>query len=463
MTLAMMMTVLLVALLPFAGRSWDLYLSVALLLATVLYSRPLWHAVWTQYTGIAPFRPRVDTYTVIVVVFGLCCLLLRRRLPRAAATFAPFLVFTTIAMVFLWPGESFQWAGWQSFVLGFVAVACGAHAGRAVTLDPDRAHAFLRVVTALVLVELLVSVLQLAGYHLFPVDVHSAQFVVGRANGTTDHPNTLGKFMQLLLICALPQTRSPQLRTRHLAALFVILALLTTVLTGGRAVTLGVVVTVTLWYALFYRTQALSRRVTVPLAALACSLPFLGSVVARFKESGGSRTRLSEVATHFVIPDHLWLGVGPNSYLHYVSLHNLNFGSDLPVHDSFLLSLAELGVPLFALLWGGVLLSLLLAWRRRSVEGLAGDGARALIAGVPGLLVIALTGWGLIAGGVFVVFMFTIGFCLPERRDTGSMSSAGRRRPAARTAAQPGRTPVPAFRVTSEPATPTPQRREASA
>ena len=100
----------------------------------------------------------------------------------------------------------------------------------------------------------------------------------------------------------------------------------------------------------------------------------------------------------------------PNSYVAEVGRIDQLTKTGVPVHNMFLLTAGELGVPGAALLWTPVLL--VLGWAvYHTVRTRGRDrAARILVSAVPGVFLIALTGWGLLQGPYFAIFLLVLGY-----------------------------------------------------
>ena len=144
------------------------------------------------------------------------------------------------------------------------------------------------------------------------------------------------------------------------------------------------------------------------LAVAAISLPWL---IKRFAADpgGGARSHVLRVAMD-VIRDHPWVGVGPNDYVAAAGAFDRLTASGVPVHNIALLSAAELGVLGAVLLWLPFAVVAVRAgsqtWRDRGAD----QASRALVSALPGIVLIAMTGWGLLQGPYFLIFALLMGY-----------------------------------------------------
>jgi uncharacterized membrane protein YhaH (DUF805 family) len=218
-----------------------------------------------------------------------------------------------------------------------------------------------------------------------------------RTNGTTNHPDNLGKVLLLLLILSLGLMGTTDARARRFLWVAVILMFIPLGLSEGRANILAALTTIIFWAMLAGKRRSLSIRVGIPLVVVLVFLPFAGSIAKRLQEdpNGGPRAGLAATA-YEQIHRQPW-GVGPNSYVSVVSAYNPVTALGYPVHDAYLLTAAELGILGAVLFWLPLawLLSLAVVSRRR--EGFAGSFAIAILASVPGLYVVTTTGWAMLS------------------------------------------------------------------
>jgi O-antigen ligase len=131
---------------------------------------------------------------------------------------------------------------------------------------------------------------------------------------------------------------------------------------------------------------------------------------------GGVRSRLLGFAFEY-IPDYLLRGVGPNNYT--TAIGPLS-GTNIPVHNTLLLVVAETGIVGGFLLFAPIIVSFAQAWRFRSRDSYGGDSAKSLVAFAPGLLLIAMTGWGMVGTSIFMLWLFVTAFSFAIIREERS-------------------------------------------
>lgn len=399
------------ALLGIIGLTRTLFISV--LIAMAVLPRVILEVIppeW-EHSGIADGGIVVTTYGLALAL----CLLLpapnnplsRLRLPHIA-----LLVLMLVLLLGEWVPTVERWSGFLHIALACLAWAVGSALSTAMSNIDRHDRMLALVVTGIVLIQAAAALLQLAGLR----DVGSVltgSVELTRINGTLGHPGTLGKVLFLLGVLLLPSTRSLDRLTRRISWVGIVTAIMLIGLSFGRANFAAIAVLIGLWAVLSPGRRVARRVGTLALLVLA-ALPFIGLFLLRFEvdPSGGRRPLLLQAALNQIAETPLF-GIGPNTYVSTVSQVDPYTTLGLPVHNSFLLALAELGIV-------GVILVLLplLALVLRSVTALARrestPAAVAVVSAVPGIIIIGVTGWGLLADSGFMLVMFVFAF-LSER------------------------------------------------
>jgi O-antigen ligase len=199
------------------------------------------------------------------------------------------------------------------------------------------------------------------------------------------------------------------------------------VLAQGRANLAAAAALVAGW-ALLQPGLNLSRKISVLLGLGVAGLAASGVVISRFEEDpdGGVRGEILDYATR-IVSLFFWSGTGPNRY----TIENAPLsGSFIPVHNSFVLALAELGIVGFMLLFAPIAVMTIRAWGRRRLRTPAGDGARAIVASALPMIMIGYTGWGMLATSVLSLAMFSFGLMWGQAsgRDLGCQGGTQSRR-----------------------------------
>lgn len=408
---------------------------VIVLVSAAVVPRNLTQEETFRHIGIAAATPRLTTYLLAVGLIFVCACF-RPRTTGAIWTWIPFAVSLVVGASFVWSGGAAQESGIVQLLLAPAAWIVG------VNLSSDLAEAkgqfLVRVVSAIIFLQLAVCILQTLGVQVNPMEATQEAILGSRTNGTLGHPNDLGKVMFVLLAILLSFGRRLSRIDSIVWKLAIGSAFIVLALTGGRAVSAAALCLLTLWAILAPRESSKSGRRLVALGvALSASAFLAGALLARFDEDpqGGSRSTLIDVAWAQISSDP-WTGVGPNSYVTAVGSYDALTASGVPVHNAFLLALAELGVVGTILLLLPFVAGALIAIRRVRMPDHVGEASRVYIAALPGLYLIGTTGWGILGGYVLPLLALTFGLLngwsglrlvgLPKPSGLGSDSS-GRR------------------------------------
>lgn len=398
---------------PTQTRSWMQWALVVTLFLLTVYPRERLLAGDSSYVGIAGGGVTVSPYNLAIL--GLAVVLTpwalvsnRPVIPRVAWAFVASLLLSAVA---IWPLDAIRVGGvihWLSAVAAWLVGS--VLATRALANERG-----LRMVALAILliasIECAVSVAQFVGIDINP---SGQEYLEGRTNGTMGHPGDEGKNLFLLLIVCLALLPVGSPKTRRISWLAIAVMAVPLGLSQGRANIIAVVVAILLWAALSPSRSSRGMRAArwaLPVIVLVALAPVAGLLQERFEEdpSGGPRGHLTAVGLQQIASDPFG-GTGPNGYIYVVAQYD-RYAADFnfPVHNSFLLTAAELGIVGALLLWSVVGTAVWQAFQRRKRSGHSGAFARALIAGTPGMLVILWTGWGGIARSVLLLTWFLLG------------------------------------------------------
>ena len=399
-------------------------IAVGLLVSSTILPLTLW-GYSSAHPGVTTASPVAHTYSLLVAAGSLAALNRFRRI----RPFAPilFVLLSGIWALLFWGSATIVVAGllhYSAAALAWIVVAPLAD------LDVrTRDRLVMTIIMAVVLVEAAVVAIQAAGFVLpiFGGTISAGGYA--RATGTLGHPGTLGKVMTLLLLLALPSTNSGDKNTRRMAWAVVILAALITGMTLGRANILALVATLLLWF-LLDPTRRLGGRIRIGVLVLLIVSPFITSVLGRFDDdpTGGARPQLEAEALN-QIGHALFLGTGPNTYVEVVGATGSFTGAGFPVHNAFLLLLAELGLPLALLFLWPFIAATSIGVRQLSRRVPDDAFARALLVAIPGTLITAVTGWGLLQGPMLYLWVAVYGYlyaCATSRRSEQSNVLSGK-------------------------------------
>jgi hypothetical protein len=367
--------------------------------------------------GIAAAQPTVSTYTVAIAVI----LLIAFAVPQATTRWrpvVPIVGFAVLWSLLCWPRTGEVHAGVLHLAVGAASWAAGTAVSALVRSKPSGHRVMSIWVLGWAAFEAALSVLQFAGASLFtnPGAVDTDPTLAGRVGGTLGHPSTIGKVVFLLMFVTLPWLASTDrsLRRRAVAAMLVMTVPL--VLSGGRANALAALSIAILAMVMDPGPRRWSRRVrlaaVIGVTALLSADLWLHRTVTG--DDGRTRAHLSNVAFNYLHTHWNWFtGTGVNTYVTAVGPTDWLTAAGWPVHDLYVLAAVELGAIGAVLFLVPVAYSVLCGLRGRSRPTIEGAQARVLIAGVPGLLLITLTGWGMMSE-TLMAWMFVLGYCTQE-------------------------------------------------
>lgn len=245
---------------------------------------------------------------------------------------------------------------------------------------------------------------------------------MGRMVGLYGHPSILGKTTFLLLAFQLPLTSSRSIAARMLAQVGILAGLAACLFTLSRANFVASGVALVLWIIFSGKAISVSRRLLTILGVIVMAYANRGvidEIRARNAEDpeGGSRSRLLEVGIH-QISTAPWTGIGPNYYSEFVGQYDPLAASGFPVHNTYLLAIAELGLPLAAVFFAPVALTIFAALRHWPAKDRIDPKALTTICLIPGLLLITLTGWGMLSSPTIWLWFLAFGYLAPVRHNS---------------------------------------------
>ncbi len=404
---------------------WPVVALAVLLGSLILFPKSLSHDPNPRHIGIAQSIPAIATYSALVL--AIAYVLLLRLIYRPHALGLPisvfvFLAFLAIGLSTIWQGTDEQLAGALQLALGFCAWFVGGQLGPLILSQARRIRWTAGVILSIIVTEAIVATLQRVGIRINPMTASLARIMGERTNGTTNHPDNLGKVLILLLILSLGLMGTTDARARKILWTGVVLMFIPLGLAQGRADLLAALTTIVFWALLSGRRRSMAIRAGVPLAAVLVVLPFASSVAKRIEEdpNGGPRGTLA-VTAHEQIRRQPW-GIGPNSYVAVVSAYNEVTALGYPVSNAFLLTAAELGVLGAILYWLPVAGLMILAVLSLKRPGFQGSFAIALVASAPGLYVINETGWAMLSVYLLPLWFLVYGIAYSQFRPAGRVA-----------------------------------------
>lgn len=394
-------------------RAFFTFLPIAV--ACALFPRQVWAGDKTSnpLPDIAYGNFQITTYLLAATAAALIVPLQRTRL-RIAFPHAIFFLALVIMTTALWGNHPHHWSGVLVVGAGLLTWAVGR--SHVLSMESRSGAAFLILVTiaAILMMQAVLALAQTAGAELptWLTGVNERTLSIeesGRGVGTLGHPANLSKLSVLFTFVSLPFTVSPSARMRRLALLNVSLALAVAGLTVSRANIFAVGIVVGLWVLFAPRMLRLRTRLFIMGAGIIAALSFYENIVRRFLEDpeGGERRNLQRaVWEQFGLTP--FSGTGVNSYIQVVGQWDPWTATGYPVHNTFLLAAAEFGIPAAVLLFA----PLAFLWLRAILNVLASrklPWSLSTVLSIPATLAVTVTGWGMLSGGYFALWMFVCG------------------------------------------------------
>lgn len=407
MTVLTVIAIPLIIILARTSKSWVALSILAVLVTSMVpvYIAPLEDVQpRTFITDIAGAGPALSAAGIAILSLLLCTLGWGRTTgrvrpvahdPTSIGLLVPFGLFGLIAALFAWPSSADVRAGVLSLTIGLAAWIVGSRLGGAMVTAPSSVlPTLLWGIAAILTVEAAMAAVQI----LSGSTVNS-----GRGSGTFSHPATLGKYFLLLLPILLPAAASSVARLRKPAMIALVVGFVGTGLTVSRANILATAAVLIGW-SLLRASDArqrgnLLRRAGLPIAVVFLSLPFVSLIIERVSADpdGGDRQPLLEAGLR-VIANNLALGAGPNNYVvTAINSEPIVAMTGYPVHNTFLLGVAELGF-VGSLLYSLPLLAATVRAARVSRVSVAGIEAtnmgRAFLLTAAAVVFVGFSGWG---------------------------------------------------------------------
>lgn len=382
----------------------------------------------THHGGLSHASLSFDTYTVAAFVFLLS--VTSGSAMRYLALCTPFLVFLAIGTNDLWGNYPTLAPGIIHLCAGIAALAAGLATSHRLLHQEETVRWLILGSASIIGIHFIASLGQLAGFDINPTSVGTAVHKANTIHGLSNHPNNLGKSLILVLALMLPAAEASAKKWVKTTTLMCALCTVAMIgLTGARANFVAVFVLVVAWYTLASSIR-LSYKYGILLTIAAPVALTLNSIIARFNvdPSGGSRPHMTQLALAHIAEKPLF-GVGPNNYVAVAGVADGYTRQGIPVHNSFLLLIADIGIVGVALLLLPIVWSLfkaLSAAHNHTSKGAIDNGAhsftsrslptKALACLLPGLIVIGATGYGLVSGSMFIHTMFVLGVLTGARK-----------------------------------------------
>lgn len=332
---------------------------------------------------------------------------------RVGALLAVFLLPALVFLFFDWGNTPEQWSGLKLYVTAIVSFGVGRWLSENLT---ERSG--LVIASACLLACSLQFVLTLAqseGVMLLGVSRDAAHWIeTGRMVGLYGHPAILGKSMFLLFCFLFPLSLSSWSATRRISYAAIALGSVATLLTLSRANAFAIGAAVVLWIFLSGRANSMAKKfgvcaVAVVLLALNASAITGLQLRQEADPYGGYRDSILAVGLG-QIHDAPLTGTGPNYYGEVVGQYDHFAATGFPLHNSFLYPIAELGIPLGVVLLIPLVITLVGAARRMHALGRIDVQSATLLSVLPGVVVIAWTGWGMMQTEALPLWFMGFGF-----------------------------------------------------
>lgn len=373
------------------------------------------------YVGMASAVPTLYNYTIAIVVAAVVMAVTAPRLFRTAlAAWVPFIAWVATLTLLDWSPTELHLSGLLQLGLGILAFAVGVVVERL-----DRRDSLVPLAFAAVAWGQLVAVgLAVAGMPLRTITGAQAIDIQGRATGLTAHPGELSKLLFFCGVCALVLPQRNQ-RERWLVWSTLGVVFLGVFLTQSRTILVAIIAMVGIYmlvevvFGRWQRKHFAMLGLTVVLGLV--SLPWL---ISRFAAdpTGGARGHVAAVALD-AISDHP-VGVGPNGYVAVVGLVDRLTQTGVPVHNAFLLITAELGIAGGLAFWLPVGLVVFRSFGRTFRSRGRDVPARTVVAATPGIVLICMTGWGILQGPYFAIFLLVLGYFGARAGSVGELETA---------------------------------------
>lgn len=418
----------------FIWQGFSRTLIVALLGSVLFFVVPLplvgdssvewWGGISSGVVGIRAFA--------VIIVVALVMLAARKKIDSYPWQFLPFLLFAAVMTIAVWGNTVYQWSGFIHILLGVLAWMLGVIGGRFVSRDTSTGTFLLVAVSAVVIGEAFIAILQVAGFDIFELSGRTAELMGDRANGTFFHPNKIGQMLIPLMLLVLPYVRSATRPVRLLALTTMLFGFVAVLLSGSRTNSVALLLVVVAWVALsrkdlgFLRLERLPKFV-VPSVAVVATLGVLSVFFSRLVQDGTDEARGHLLQAAFEqIARTPWLGVGLNSYVEVVGQYDELTAAGWPVHNILASMIVEVGIVGAILFFVPVAWSFVLAWRARGAGGTRADFAKTYVAFLPALLVMGSLDVGLITDSNLVVWFIVSGFCIGQFGQDTARVTAGK-------------------------------------
>lgn len=416
-------------------------LIATVLVAYFVYPRIMLGGVETEryFVGISFTQPVVLTWHVAIILAFVYGAIRRKGLSLATLLpVVPLIVFSTLFYSIGWTQSRPLAAGFLHLLTVSASWAVGSVLFSAVHSARDGERVLSKWIAGVASFLALVCILQVAGFDINSNSTKLLRSAAGardtiagvRVVSTFNEPTAAGKLLFLLAIITIVWLFRRDVQKKRYSILMVAATLVVAILTQTRSnfAAFGALI---LLYSLVVNRRKLFARVA--LTATAAALVIFASFStwnARFSEGGGIRGHTVGVAIDYIAssPETLWAGIGPNRYFEVFAWLDSWVARGYPAHNYFIYLLVELGVLgtlCYVLPFIVVTVSSAKAIRARSGSS---DLAKAWLCSLPGLLLIAMLGWGLlsvVAPALFLIMGYVYAALTPSGQNEIQPSDVG--------------------------------------
>lgn len=358
------------------------------------------------HVGIAPSVPGLAAWGIVLLA-GLVIVLVKRSLPPFTLVWAVPAGVLLLGYAAWWPQNELTTSGTLHWLLALLAWIVGSYCGRNIDINGLLGLRLAQLFAVIFGVELAVSLLQLV----------TGGGDLGRMTGMYGHPGFLGKAVVICLVVMLPLSVARRQVTRRWAIAAIAMSLAATGLTLSRTNIIAALLVVVVWSLFLPGTRALGAKLAMPLLAILMILPIAQLLLVRFEEDpeGGSRPELLAAGMR-VLEQNFLTGVGANSFVDHASATESIVSSlGYPVHNTFILAAAELGVVGAIALALPLLAAFVTAFvRLRDKNPTRSAFARAVIIVTGGIIFIGSVSWGVLQTPNLGLIYFLFGFAFAQ-------------------------------------------------
>jgi hypothetical protein len=364
-------------------------------------------ALSNRHHGIAPSGVVLTTF-FFAIILGMAFTVTRRSFFLPAS----WIVFTGVelsVMILGGTGANAEISGIVSLVTGFVAFGVGRGLQQGQLAHNEAANlSFVRMMSLIIFLQVAVVIASSIGLQV--PEWLGEGISSGRASGTSGNSGNFGKVMFLLVALLLPFCVSKCKKTRQLSYFGVICGAILCGMSAGRANMLAVGILLLVWFLFGPARSILLRMISLGVLAIGV-IGFSNVFIVRMlaDPQGSLRPALLEAGI-IQIASAPWTGVGLNEYVEVVGRWDEATATGFPVHNSFLLMTAEVGIPMAIAFYLPVIVLAARAIAKVCRKGKIRQKGWGIIGVTLGILVLGVSGWGMLQLSMVPLWMFVLGW-----------------------------------------------------